>query len=208
VVFRPDIGLILPGLLGGVGLEIDMDPIVCPVRGTLLQDHRQEEEGNGVVAGHQESGLRDSTLVVVLRGFDRVVHQLLPGRRVIRHPGLLEEGWIDQHGAVLEVVLLRHAEILTIHAVGADRRFEEAIRHPLGEIGWYRIEQAESGILRDPCAEHLLDVGHGAGVVASLQFADEDLVREVLVDDVDVRVFGLEAVDHLDVGGDEGRVIV
>jgi hypothetical protein len=62
--------------------------------------------------------------------------------------------------------------------------------------------------LRHPRAEHLLDVGHGAGVVASLKFADKDFVREVLIDDVDVRIGCLEAVDHVEVGGDEGRVIV
>ena len=123
-------------------------------------------------------------------------------------PASSSEGRIDQHGAVLEVVLLRHAVKLAIQSVSADRRLEEAIRHALGEIRGYRIEQAKAGVLRHPRAEHLLHVGHGAGVVAGLQFADEDVVGEVLIDDVDVRVGCLEAIDHLDVGGDEGGVIV
>ena len=86
MVLRDDVGLVLPGLLGGVGLEIDVDAVVGPVVGALLQDHRQEEEGDGVVAGQQEAGLRDAALVVVLRGLDRVVDQLLPGRRLCLSP--------------------------------------------------------------------------------------------------------------------------
>ena len=108
-----------------------MDAVVGPVVRALLQDHRQEEERDGVVVGELEAGTREPSLIVVGRGFHRVVNHLLPGRRLVCDANLVEDGPIDQHAPVLEVVLFGHPKELPVVPVSSIGGWIKAIGEAL-----------------------------------------------------------------------------
>src|SRR5262249_2871971 len=109
-------GLELPGLLCLGRVEVHVLPVFVPVGVALLQNQREDEERDAVVVREGEAGALE-LVAVPLRQLLPTGDNIVPALGLAQ-AGILEQLGVDQHAAVLEVVLVRDSVGFALPHIG------------------------------------------------------------------------------------------